>query len=148
MKKKQRRALQWAVAHSGLNGVHRSALLELLSACASDVRIAALEEAYQAALSCDGALNNAGAVAMKIRALIKRDDTTAASKDAIEAKRYRFLRENMRFSSPRGEMTTMTMRAPIPAPTHDIHNDWMGERFDASVDRAIDAALAKESEND
>jgi hypothetical protein len=114
------------------------------AAGASDARIAALEEAYQAALSCDGALNNAGAVAMKIRALIKRDDATAASKDAIEAKRYRFLRENMRFSSPRDETPTMTLRAPIPAPTHDIHNDWMGERFDASVDRTIDAALAKE----
>ncbi|SAL59349.1 hypothetical protein AWB71_03272 [Caballeronia peredens] len=114
------------------------------AAGASDVRSAALEEAYQAALSCDGALNNAGAVALKIRALINRDDAVAESKDAIEAKRYRFLRENMRFSSPRDETPTMTLRAPIPAPTHDIHNDWMGERFDASVDRTIDAAIAKE----
>lgn len=29
-----------------------------------------LERAYDAAMSCDGALNNAGAVAMKIRALM------------------------------------------------------------------------------
>jgi hypothetical protein len=49
----------------------------------SDMRRAALEETYQAAMSCDGALNNAGAVAMKIRALISAPPATPSDKQVI-----------------------------------------------------------------
>jgi hypothetical protein len=69
-------------------------------------------------------------------------DTLAARVAELEqdAARYRFLRDQMHFQSGRGEAPTMTLRDSIPAPNHDPHNDWIGDRFDASVNAAIDAA--------
>jgi len=60
---------------------------------------------------------------------------------AQDAERYRWLRDRMSFIAGQLIDTTMSLRAPIPAPDHDPHKDWGGERFDASVDRAIDAAM-------
>jgi hypothetical protein len=54
--------------------------------------------------------------------------------------RYRFLRERMRFTD--GSPPTMTLSAPIPA-IHDFHKDWVGDRFDASVDATIDAEIER-----
>jgi len=61
--------------------------------------------------------------------------------DALDAARYRWMRDRMSFIAGQLIDTTMSLRAPIPAPDHDPHKDWVGERFDASVDRAIDAAM-------
>jgi len=61
--------------------------------------------------------------------------------DALDAARYRWMRDRMSFIAGQLIDTTMSLRAPIPAPDHDPHKDWGGERFDASVDRAIDAAM-------
>ena len=61
--------------------------------------------------------------------------------DALDAARYRWMRDRMSFIAGQFIDTTMSLRAPIPAPDHDPHKDWGGERFDASVDRAIDAAM-------
>lgn len=61
--------------------------------------------------------------------------------DALDAARYRWMRDRMSFIAGQRIDTTMSLRAPIPAPDHDPHKDWGGERFDASVDRAIDAAM-------
>jgi len=72
----------------------------------------------------------------------------SAEQDRIDAERYRFLRDKMRFSSPPGDIPTMTLSAPLEAPTHDTHKDWISDRFDASVDRTIDAAISKERAND
>jgi hypothetical protein len=69
----------------------------------------------------------------------------SAEQDRIDAERYRFLRDKMRFSSPPGDIPTMTLSAPLEAPTHDTHKDWISDRFDASVDRTIDAAIASQS---
>lgn len=54
---------------------------------AADIRRAALEEAYEAAMSCDGALNNAGAVAMKIRALIAATHASSVADAALTDER-------------------------------------------------------------
>jgi hypothetical protein len=67
----------------------------------------------------------------------------SAEQDRIDAERYRFLRDKMRFSSPPGDIPTMTLNAPLEAPTHDTHKDWISDRFDASVDRTIDAAMER-----
>ena len=64
-----------------------------------------------------------------------------ASADAEDAERYRHLRELMQFSTPPGKPTTMKLRAALPAPEHQPHRDWMGEHFDASVDRTVDADI-------
>lgn len=61
--------------------------------------------------------------------------------DALDAARYRWMRDRMSFIAGQLIDTTMSLRAPIPAPDHDPHKDWGGERFDASVDLAIDAAM-------
>lgn len=58
-----------------------------------------------------------------------------------DAARYRWLRNQMSFSTLGGAPAEMNLRAMIPAPDHNCHVDWMEERFDASVDRAIDAAM-------
>jgi hypothetical protein len=70
----------------------------------------------------------------------------SAEQDRIDAERYRFLRDKMRFSSPPGDIPTMTLSAPLEAPTHDTHKDWISDRFDASVDRTIDAAMEREND--
>jgi len=59
---------------------------------------------------------------------------------ARDAERYRWLRDRMSFTDST-EPPTMKLRAPLPALDHDFHKDWVGDRFDASVDRAIDAAI-------
>lgn len=59
-----------------------------------------------------------------------------------DAARYRHLRDNMSFSTSAGEVPEMGLRAWMPAPEHNPHADWVGERFDASVDRTVDAAIA------
>ncbi|RFP19153.1 hypothetical protein [Duganella sp. BJB475] len=58
-----------------------------------------------------------------------------------DAARYRWLRNQMSFSTLSGAPAEMNLRAMIPAPDHNCHTDWMEQRFDASVDRAIDAAM-------
>lgn len=64
-----------------------------------------------------------------------------ANADAKDAERYRHLRELMQFSTSPGKPTTMKLRAALPAPDHQPHRDWMGEHFDASVDRTVDADI-------
>jgi hypothetical protein len=70
----------------------------------------------------------------------------SAEQDRIDSERWRFLRDKMRFSSPPGDIPTMTLSAPLEAPTHDTHKDWISDRFDASVDRTIDAAMEREND--
>lgn len=61
---------------------------------------------------------------------------------AADAARYRHLRENMKFSEDDNKLPVMTLQAPIPAPGHDFHRDWINDRFDASVDATVDRAIA------
>lgn len=65
-----------------------------------------------------------------------------ARNEALDAERYRFLRSKMCFSGGKDVGTTMTMRVLIPAPDHNFHTDWVGERFDVSVDATVDRAIA------
>lgn len=65
------------------------------------------------------------------------------SGEAKNAARYLHLRNQMCFSSSRDVLPTMALSSPIPAPNHDPHNDWLADRFDASVDAAVDADIAR-----
>lgn len=60
--------------------------------------------------------------------------------DATDAARYRFLRDQMCFTTEPMQYPTMAWGG-VPAPEHDPHRDWMGDRFAASVDRTVDAAI-------
>lgn len=73
--------------------------------------------------------------------ILRRNQLPEAVVDKIDAERYRHLRELMQFSTPPNKPTTMELRAAIPAPEHNPHRDWIGEQFDASVDRSVDASL-------
>ncbi|KVP77488.1 hypothetical protein WJ92_02590 [Burkholderia ubonensis] len=64
--------------------------------------------------------------------------------DKLCAERYRYLRGRMCFTGQK-PVATMTLAARLPAPHHDFHTDWKGERFDASVDATVDAARAGNS---
>jgi len=64
----------------------------------------------------------------------------------VDAERYRFLREKMGFTEVPGKQATMSFCGSIPAPNHNFHTDWVGARFDASVDEAIDAARSQSEE--
>lgn len=59
-----------------------------------------------------------------------------------DAARYRFLREIMMFNQPADGRCEMELSAALPALDHDIHKDFLAERFDRSVDRTVDAAIA------
>lgn len=61
-----------------------------------------------------------------------------------DAFRYRFLRDMMVFTNA-GSEKVMRLRAKIPAPTHEFYSDWVGDKFDASVDKTIDASMADTS---
>lgn len=70
-----------------------------------------------------------------------------------DAARYQALRALMGFTKERDEAPYLRWNGTIPAPDHDPHKDWVAGRFDASVDRAVDAYraalpqdLAKEGE--
>ena len=71
----------------------------------------------------------------------------AQAKVERDAARYRWLRNQMSFSTLGDAPSEMTLKAMIPAPEHNCHTDWMEERFDASVDAAVDAAMAKGDES-
>lgn len=58
-----------------------------------------------------------------------------------DAARYRWLREQMCFTTEPGQKPLMAWGGAT-APGHDPHRDWMGDRFDASVDETVDAAIA------
>lgn len=60
--------------------------------------------------------------------------------DAADAARYRFLRYQMCFTTEPKQAPTMAWGG-VPAPEHDPHRDWMGDRFTTSVDRTVDAAI-------
>jgi hypothetical protein len=83
---------------------------------------------------------------LKVSEGVKLFLAQSAEQDRIDAERYRFLRDKMRFSSPPGDIPTMTLIAPLEVPTHDTHKDWISDRFDASVDRTIDAAMEREND--
>lgn len=68
----------------------------------------------------------------------------APTQEAADAARYRYLRSRMEFQSQRGFTPTMGLAVRIVAQHHDPHADWMEPRFSASVDRAIDAARARQ----
>ena len=68
--------------------------------------------------------------------------------EAQNAARYRHLRNKMCFSSSRDVLPTMALSSPISAPNHDVHKDWVGGRFEASVDAAVDADMARTEEDD
>ena len=68
--------------------------------------------------------------------------------EAKNAARYRHLRSKMCFSSSRDVLPTMAISSPIPAPNHDVHKDWVGGRFEASVDAAVDADMARTEADD
>ncbi|KVQ85524.1 hypothetical protein WK07_04300 [Burkholderia multivorans] len=63
--------------------------------------------------------------------------------DKVCAERYRWLRERMAFVEGPNAPASMSMRSSIPAPNYDFNADFVGNRFDASVDAAIDAARAQ-----
>lgn len=62
----------------------------------------------------------------------------------IEAARYRWLRDSMRFDSDPHGKHTMVFPYELAAPWHDFHKDWISERFTASVDKTVDAAIEQE----
>lgn len=62
----------------------------------------------------------------------------------IEAARYRWLRDSMRFDSDPHGKHTMVFPYKLAAPWHDFHKDWISERFTASVDKTVDAAIEQE----
>jgi hypothetical protein len=66
----------------------------------------------------------------------------AQADDAQQAARYRWLRDNMTFSTEKNSVSEMSLARWIPAPEHNPHTDWVGDCFEASVDRTIDAAIA------
>lgn len=68
--------------------------------------------------------------------------------EAQNAARYHHLRNKMCFSSSRDVLPTMALSSPISAPNHDVHKDWVGGRFEASVDAAVDADMARTEEDD
>ena len=63
--------------------------------------------------------------------------------DVIDAARYRHLRAKMCFTSSRELSPTMALSSAIPAPNHDVHNDWVSGRFESSVDAAVDADMQR-----
>jgi hypothetical protein len=71
-----------------------------------------------------------------------------ARNEALDAARYRFLRSKMCFSGGKDVGATMTMLARVPAPDHNFHTDWVGDRFDASVDATVDRAMAAAAAED
>lgn len=71
-----------------------------------------------------------------------RGSAPADAGEAVDAARYRFLRDRMAFVQGPGKVAMMSMRSAMPAPNHDFNKDFMGELFDRSVDETIDAALA------
>ncbi|MDN7481883.1 hypothetical protein QZM38_13720 [Burkholderia orbicola] len=72
--------------------------------------------------------------------------TEVADDDEVCADRYRYLRARMSFVQAPGKGPSMSLRAAIPAPNHDFNRDFIGDRFDASVDATIDAARAGEGQ--
>lgn len=64
-----------------------------------------------------------------------------------DADRYRWLRDRVCFSTSKGETPEMGLSSWISAPDHNPHTDWMSPRFEASVDRTIDAARAAQTKN-
>lgn len=69
-------------------------------------------------------------------------EAALAQRQPQDGYRYRHLRDLMRFSTDKGEVPLMTLRAPLQAPDHNTATDWVGEQFDASVDRTVDASIA------
>lgn len=66
-----------------------------------------------------------------------------AAADGVDAARYRFLRSRMVFTlDGKTREQTMTLASPISAWRHHFGADWMEPRFSASVDRAVDDAIA------
>ena len=65
-----------------------------------------------------------------------------------KAKRYDWLRDQMQFSTSKGETPEMGLKSWLPAPDHNPHADWMSPRFEASVDRTVDAAMAAQPADD
>ena len=59
-----------------------------------------------------------------------------------DANRYRGLRDHMHFSTSKNEVPEMGLRTLLQAPDHNPHADWVGDRFDASVDRCVDRFIA------
>lgn len=59
-----------------------------------------------------------------------------------DAKRYRGLRDYMHFSTSQDEVPEMGLRTWLQAPDHNPHADWVGDRFEASVDRCVDRFIA------
>ena len=68
--------------------------------------------------------------------------------DARDAARYRHLRNKMCFSSSHDVLPTVTLSSAMAAPHHDVHNDWVSNRFEASVDTAVDADMARTEDDD
>jgi hypothetical protein len=66
---------------------------------------------------------------------------SVTEQDAKDAARYRWLRDGMCFDTPAGQPSTMALAKAIYAPDHNPHKDWVSDRFIASVDRTIDAAM-------
>lgn len=72
-----------------------------------------------------------------------RAELEAAAADKRDAERYRYLRSRMRFTDQL-PVATMMLSAPLFAPLHNFHTDWVGDRFDVSVDKTVDAARTGE----
>ncbi|UIY58164.1 hypothetical protein [Burkholderia cepacia] len=72
-----------------------------------------------------------------------RAELEAAAADKRDAERYRYLRNRMRFTDQL-PVATMMLSAPLLAPLHNFHTDWVGDRFDSSVDKTVDAARTGE----
>ena len=138
MTKKQRRALQWAVAHSGLNGVHRSALLELLAAGASEgqepVAFAVPQEMAGASFIACAIRGGAYTVPLYLNPSAEltalRERIAGMEKDAA---RYRWMRDAKCDDAVRA---LFDFEGAIPS------MPWRKARHE--LDAAVDAAIAKQ----
>lgn len=96
-------------------------------------RIAELEQAcrYEADL-CEQALDSRRHAEARIAELEK------------DAARYRWLRAQMHFTKSHDKQAFMWVEIDA-SETHDFDFEFMSPHFEASVDRTIDAAMAKEA---
>jgi hypothetical protein len=64
------------------------------------------------------------------------------------AERYAWIVGKAQFSTTPGQPPVMTLSLELPAPDHNPHTDWIGDRFVESFNRTIDFARGTEGEDD